>query len=80
MVYERCPECKNVLVIKRERVALCTQTDYYKIKGSIVGLDLKVRKQKTEVEQGSLEEENFSCNVCGADIAESLIDIILEED
>lgn len=80
MGYERCEECKNVLVIKRERIALWTQTDYYKVKGKIVGLDLKVIKQMTDLEQGDLEEENFTCNVCGADVPESLIDIILEEE
>jgi len=86
MGYERCEECKNVLVIKRERIALWTQTDYYKVKGKIVGLDLKiikdlkVIKQMENLEQGDLEEENFSCNICGADIPESLIDIILEEE
>jgi len=80
MGYERCEECKTILVIRRERIALWTQTDYYKVKGSIVGLDLKLNKFRTEREQGDLEEENFSCDTCGADVPESFIDIILEEE
>jgi ssDNA-binding Zn-finger/Zn-ribbon topoisomerase 1 len=80
MSYEKCSECKKVLVIKRERIALWTQTDYYKVKGSIVGLDFKLIKAGTEREQGDLEEEIFSCNHCGSDITESLINIIIEQE
>ena len=80
MSFEQCSECKKVLVIKRERIALWTQTDYYKVKGSIVGLDFKLIKAGTEREQGDLEEEIFSCNMCGCDVPESLIDIIIEQE
>ena len=74
----RCAECGEPLIIKRERIAMWTQTDFYEVTGNLS--EPKFRQCDSEMEQGSLEEETFSCELCDSDLPDLLIDALIEQE